>query len=156
MTMPAINNVVSRYLFNTDTPPSNLTNESIIRNEGQQGDRISVDANEYMTTGGGRFAGVERFNFVRNFLASNDYKGILPAGVYTTSELLVAYGITDNLLAVQQYYQGVYDSDYAQRAYVFGSGNYKINDDALFYVNENGTREISNICVVPVDNDFDY
>ncbi|WP_277420393.1 calcium-binding protein [Xanthomonas bonasiae] len=156
VTMPTINQIVSRYLFNADVPPSNLADEALIRDAGQKGGQVDVDANEYMTTGAGRFAGVERFNFVRNFLAGNDYKGSLAPGVYTTSELLAAYGITDNLLAVQQYYQGVYESDYSERAYVFGSGNYKINDDAVFYVNENGTREIDNICVVPVDNDFDY
>jgi len=156
MTMPTISQIVSRYLFNSDSPPSNLADEALIRDAGKQGDAVNVDANEYMTVGAGRYAGVERFNFVRNFLAGNDYQGSLAPGAYTTSELLAAYGITDGLLAVRQYYNGVYESDYAQRAYVFGSGNYKINDDAVFYVNANGTREIDNICVVPVDNDFDY
>ncbi|MBN6150275.1 hypothetical protein JR065_07985 [Xanthomonas sp. AmX2] len=156
VTMPTINQIVSRYLFNTDVPPSNLADEALIRSAGQQGDQVNVNANEYMTTGAGRFAGVERFNFVRNFLAGNDYQGSLPPGVYSTSDLLTLYGIKEGRLAVQQYYQGVYESDYAERAYVFGSGAYEINMDAVFYVNEDGTREIDNICVVPVDNDFDY
>lgn len=159
MTMPSAELIVSRYIFNTDTRPANILDENLIRGEFEKGDPIFVSSNEYMATGGGRFAGVERFNFVRNFLAGNDSGyingDILQPGIYTTAELLEKYGI-ENSLGIQQYYNGVYDDDYANRAYVFGSGNFKINDDALFYVNEDGTRNITNICVEPINDNFDY
>ncbi|MEJ2693583.1 MAG: hypothetical protein P8166_11135 [Candidatus Thiodiazotropha sp.] len=80
---------------------------------------------------------------------------LLP-GTYTTAQLLRLYGITDPKLPVLQYYQGVRDDDFAERAYVFGSGSYKVNDDAIFTVNSNGSRSISNICVEPIDDNFDY
>ena len=78
MSMPSIEQVVSRYLFNRDVPPADLTDESIIRLKGKTGDSIVVDMNEFMTSGGGRFAGVERFNFVRNLFALQliDFLGI--------------------------------------------------------------------------------
>lgn len=72
MSMPTIEQIVSRYLFNQDTPPANLKDESLIRAENALGDPVLVDMNEFMTTGAGRFAGVERFNFVRNFLGAHD------------------------------------------------------------------------------------
>lgn len=163
MTTPTIDQIVSRYLFNQDSPPSNLKDESLIRPAGQVGDPVLVDMNEFMTTGGGRFAGVERFNFVRNFLGGHDDKYLgagasLPPGTYTTSQLLSAYGIApaDSFLAVSQYYNGINDSDYALRAYVFGSCQFRINDDAVFYVNPDGSREIADICVEPVNDNFDY
>jgi hypothetical protein len=34
MSMPSIEEVVSRYLFNRDAPPADLTDESIIREAG--------------------------------------------------------------------------------------------------------------------------
>lgn len=68
VSMPTIEQIVSRYLFNQDAPPANLKDESLIRAEDAPGDPVFVDMNEFMTTGAGRFAGVERFNFVRNFL----------------------------------------------------------------------------------------
>lgn len=165
MAMPTSSQIVSRYLFDSDTPPLDLREDRLIRAEGQSGAPIEVDANEYMTTGGGRFAGVERFNYIRNFLGANEdsYLGSgnnLPPGIYTTAQLLAAYGFDvtngEHILSVSQYHQGIYDYDYAQRAYVFGSTEFKINDDALFYVNEDGTREIANVCVEPVDDNFDY
>lgn len=57
---------------------------------------------------------------------------------------------------MQQVYNGIYDSDFADRAYIFNSSTFKINDDALFYVNEDGTRNITNICVEPINDNFDY
>ncbi|WP_272493077.1 calcium-binding protein [Atopomonas sediminilitoris] len=163
MTLPTIEQIVSRYLFDTDVPPSNLKDAALIRPAGVAGTAIQVDMNEFMTAGAGRFVGVERFRYVRNFLGGHDdaYLGAgqkLAAGVYTRDQLLKAYGKSpdDGVLAVSGYYQGVLDSDYAERAYIFGSGEYQINNDALFYVNEDGSREIVDICVEPKNDNFDY
>jgi hypothetical protein len=63
--MPTLEQIVSRYLFDQDVPPINLKDEALIRDAGVQGTAIKVDMNDFMTTGGGRFADVARFNFVR-------------------------------------------------------------------------------------------
>ncbi|WMR30454.1 calcium-binding protein, partial [Metapseudomonas otitidis] len=163
MSLPTIEQIVSRYLFDKDVPPGNLKDDALIRPKGATGTAIQVDMNEFMTAGAGRFVGVERFKYVRNFLGGHDdaYLGTgkkLAAGVYTRDQLLKAYGKNpdDGVLAVSGYYQGVLDSDYAERAYIFGSGEYQINKDALFYVNEDGSREILDICVEPRNDNFDY
>ncbi|MEX5575052.1 calcium-binding protein [Pseudomonas lijiangensis] len=112
-----------------------------------------------MTTGAGRFVGIEEFRFVRRFLAGNDYGDKkLPPGTYSTSELLDFYGIkaADRVMSVSGYTRGVDQSDYAERAYVFGTSGYQVNADALFYVGEDGSRAISNVSVEPVDDNFDY
>jgi hypothetical protein len=58
--MPSINEIVSRYLFNSKTPPANLVDDNLIRPAGELGDAVDVDAAEFMDTGGGRFADVAR------------------------------------------------------------------------------------------------
>jgi len=162
MSMPTIEQVVSRYLFNQNSPPLDLKDEQLIRLRDELGTELTVDMDEFMTTGGGRFVGVERFRYVRKFLEGDDafYKGasVLPPGIYAKADILGYYNINLNnqYVSVKQYYQGIYDSDYAERAYVFGSGRYLINDDALFIVNSDGTREARNICVEPDDDNFDY
>ncbi|AHF69935.1 hypothetical protein PCH70_47820 [Pseudomonas cichorii JBC1] len=159
MSMPTSQQIVSRYLFNQDTPPGNLKDEKLIRPKDAEGDPVYVDMNEYMTTGAGRFVGIEEFRIVRRFLASDDYGDKkLPPGVYTTAELLDLYGIAqgERILAVSGYTRGVDESDYAERAYVFGTGGYQINADAVFYVGEDGSRSISNIYVEPANDNFDY
>ena len=164
MSLPSIEQIVSRFLFDTDTPPANLKDDALIRPAGQVGKVLEVDKNDFMTAGAGRFVGVERFRYVRNFLGGHDdaYLGAgkkLAAGVYTAEQLLQAYGKNpskDGILAINGYIQGVLESDFIERAYIFGSGEYKINKEARFYVNEDGSREIIDICVEPVDENFDY
>ena len=113
MAMPTIELIVSRYLFNLDSPPVELKDENLIRSAGQKGDPYTVDMNEFMTTGGGRFAGIERFNFVRNFLGGKDDEYLsggatLAPGTYTRDRLLNEYNIPldRGILAIKQYYQG--------------------------------------------------
>lgn len=49
MAMPTSDQIVSKYLFNSDAPPSNLVDERLIRAEDKNGDPIFVNADEYMT-----------------------------------------------------------------------------------------------------------
>ncbi len=41
MNMPTIEQIVSRYLFNKDAPPTNLKDEDLIRSAGAVGDTVS-------------------------------------------------------------------------------------------------------------------
>lgn len=155
MIMPTFKAMMSRYLFNRDTPPDDLVDESLIRGCSEIGAPVLVDANDFMVNGGGRFMSVARFNMVRRFLSGDDYSPLQAGRSYTTSEIFSAYGI-ENKFGLEQYYYGLSDPDYMDRAFVFGSSEFKINDDAKFVVNADGTREIKNIQVVPVDDNFDF
>ena len=158
-TIPTAEEIVSLYLYGQLTPPANLKTEQLIRPPGL-GITKNVDVNEYMTTGGGRFVKVENFLCVRNFLAADDSKyGISPLqpGTYSRDQLLAAYKkVGQGRLDAIQYYLGINDADYADRAYVFGSTKVEINGDAKFVVNPDGSREILDIAVVPVNDNFDY
>lgn len=159
--MPTAEEAICLYLYGQKTPPADLKSEQLIREPGNGSVPLEVDINEYMTTGGGRFVKVENFNYVRNFLAGSDYTASLKPGVYTRDQLLEAYGLqkeggSGGQLDRIQYYFGINDQDYMDRAYVFWSTKFKINSDAEFIINPDGSREILNIAVVPVNDNFDY
>ena len=156
--MPTAEEAICLYLYGQKTPPADLKSERLIREPGNGSVPLEVDINEYMTTGGGRFVKVENFNYVRNFLAGSDYGASLKPGVYTRDQLLTAYGISSGKLDAYQYFLGINDPDYMDRAYVFGSGKFEINSDAKFIINPDGSREILDIAVVPEaeDDNFDY
>ena len=161
MAMPTALEIVSLYLYGQKTLPTDIKTDTLIRPPGIGSAPATVDVNEFMTTGGGRFVKVENFNYVRNFLAAADYNGkTLPSGTYSVDDLLVAYGTPGNPLngvyAAKQYYLGMGDPDYIDRAYVFGSSEFEINADARFIVHPNGNREVLNIAVVPRKDNFDY
>jgi len=156
MAMPTAVEAVSMYLFGQKYPPADLKTDALIRPLGKGADALIVDKNEYMTTGGGRFVKVENFRYVRNFLAATDYPGVsLAPGVYTRDQLLQAYQ-KEGKLSAWQYYLGVQDDDYSDRAYVFGSTDFEIVPDAKFIVNPDGSREIVDIAVQPMADNFDY
>ncbi len=105
MSMPTIEQVVSRYLFNQNSPPLDLKDEQLIRLRDELGTELTVDMDEFMTTGGGRFVGVERFRYVRKFLEGDYafYKGesALPQGIYTKADILGYFNINlDNQLYI--------------------------------------------------------
>lgn len=160
-TIPTAQEILCLYLYGQKTPPSDLKSDVLIRAEGLGEEPAIVDINEYMTTGGGRFVKVESFRYVRNFLAGNDSayikEKVLP-GIYSAKKLLDIYEVSekDRELGIQQYSLGLWDTDYIDRSYVFGSGNFKINDDAKFIVNSDGSREIIDIAVVPAEDNFDF
>ncbi|MDB0544675.1 calcium-binding protein, partial [Ralstonia solanacearum] len=58
---------------------------------------------------------------------------------------------------VNQIYLGAGDTDYAERAYIWGTTRFKIADDAEFVVSADGSREIRNFAIVPDgDENFDF
>lgn len=160
--MPTAEQIVSLYLYGQLTPPTaeQLASDQWIRPEGLGATSMPVNALEYMTTGGGRFVGVHSLPMVRDFLAVTGKYTTLAAGSYTVEQLMEAVGvdITKGLpkLDVYQYFLGQTDADYIDRAYVFGSTKFEVNDKARFIVHADGTRSIENIAIVPVDDNFDY
>lgn len=159
MAMPTAEEIICLYLYGQETPPEDLKTESLIRDTDNSGATYYLNKNEFMTTGGGRFVKVENFKYVRNFLGANDAEYIktnLQPGIYTRDELIEIYQIGSGKLDGSQYYLGIDDPDYMDRAYVFGSMKFEINKDAKFIINSDGSREVLDIAVVPVDDNFDY
>ena len=61
----SVDEILARYLWNQETAPSpsELADDKWIRDANAEGDALIIDANEYMTHGGGRFVSAVDFQF---------------------------------------------------------------------------------------------
>jgi len=157
MTNPTASEITSRYLYGQSSVPD-LLSPDIIRPDTATS-AVNIDAVEFMSTGGGRFAIGRQFELVNQFFTADT--SILPPGTYTKSQVAAMLGLTSYGLNLRQMdYQDSVD-DYAARTYIYNSGAYKIVDDASFVVLGNGERRIDNFAVVPntnisVPDNFDF
>jgi DNA-binding beta-propeller fold protein YncE len=141
--------ITNLYLYGTPTTPTNLADESLIRPNNTAPLEISVDGNVFMQTGPGRFALPVLWDVVNEFFNLNS--GLQP-GTYTEQQLRTLLGISteDGLQTVQQYNYDDGLDNYAERSYIWNSGSYEININAVFVVDANGNRHIENFAVIPV------
>ncbi|MCO6517688.1 MULTISPECIES: hypothetical protein [Snodgrassella] len=61
----SVDEILARYLWNQKTAPlpSELVDDKWIRDASAEGDALMIDAQEYMTHGGGRFVSAANFEF---------------------------------------------------------------------------------------------
>jgi Ca2+-binding RTX toxin-like protein len=114
------------------------------------------DMLEYMTSGGGRFAYPSLFGAVEKFFTATT----IPDGTYAYSDLFnFIFGLnftTDLNITISQYGTGLLSADLAERAYIFGTSEFRLKiDDAIFEV-VGGVKTIRNIEVRAFDDDFDF
>ncbi len=110
--------------------------------------------------GPGRFAVGAQFELVKGFFNSrpllNPSYQISP-GIYTKEQLAAYFGLSNdygwNMKHI--YYRDQVD-DYAERVYIYNSQRFKISDSAKFVVKADGTREIQNFYVEPLQDNFDF
>lgn len=82
---------------------------------------------------------------------------LIPTGAYTKNQIFQLLGINYGGYSINQLYLGTNDTDYAERTYIWGSTKFKLADDVIFVVNQDGSREIRNFAIVPDGNeDFDF
>ena len=162
--IPTMFEILSWYLYGQQTKPEDYLDEKYIgrpvnNDTDKIGSVVYVNATEFMTTGAGRYVDVGNFKAVRKFLAG-EYN--LAPKTYTTEQFFDAIGYPDYKtnkgahLGVSNYGLDTGSEDYLDRAYVFGSMDFMINENAKFIVEEDGTFRIENIAVVPVEDNFDY
>lgn len=70
MATDLIKQIVSLYLYGSNTMPGELVNESLIRSDSATVS-VMLDAAPYMTNGGGRFAKPCQFDVVTRFFDSD-------------------------------------------------------------------------------------
>ena len=162
--IPTMFEILSWYLYGQQTKPEDYLDEKYIgrpvnNDTDKIGSVVYVNATEFMTTGAGRYVDVGNFKAVRKFLAG-EYN--LAPKTYTTEQFFDAIGYPDYKtnkgahLGVSNYGLDTGSEDYLDRAYVFGSMDFMINENAKFIVEEDGTFRIENIAVVPVEDNFNY
>ncbi len=169
--------VTNWYLYGTNTTPTNLVDESLIRSQ----DAIStahIDVVEFMETGAGRFAIAPQFRILRKFFwEPEDYllyespnnSGFIPLdsyplppasdldldiepGEYTKAEIAKKYGLEYYGWPTQQYNWQDETDDYAERTYIYNTQEFKISDEAKFVVTNSGQKWIENFAIEPVEN----
>ncbi|WP_051940632.1 hypothetical protein [Stenoxybacter acetivorans] len=168
-----VDEILSMYLWNSKTPPSGsaLKDDKWIRDQEKPlVDPLKINAQEYMDYGGGRFVSPADFLIVSDFFNS---KKSIKAGTYGFKEIYndilhreaLNNGTKDKLpedlnelqFKVKQYTSGIGSSDFITRAFVFGSTSFTLDWDTLaFVVNSDGSREVHNIKIKPVKDNFDF
>ncbi|ENU79051.1 hypothetical protein F975_03021, partial [Acinetobacter sp. ANC 3789] len=66
------------------------------------------------------------------------------------------YQQAQGTLAVSSYNLDILSDDYAERSYVFGSMQFRLSNDTKFTIDVDGNPKITNLRVVPVDDNFDF
>lgn len=119
-----------------------------------------VDINEYMS-GPGRFASPAFFEVVKQFFSST--LSSLAPGTYTKEDLYTIFGldtINDKIVSVQQSLYDDGQDNYLERAYIWESTAFQIDNHARFVVNADGSRYIQDFGIIPYSNDgtenFDF
>ena len=168
-TLPTLESITSLYLYGSETPPDNLASDSIIRPplKEEELEKINVDLKEFME-GPGRFVTPGDFSFIKYFF-NPDYdeitdsdldpyyyiSGKIEPGRYTKKQIFDIFNITSLKEKIESQIAGLYDDgkdDLIERAYIWNTMAFQINDDAVFVVNKDGTRTIENFAIIPYRN----
>ena len=165
-----IDNVLSRYLWNSPTPPKREDMELSVTHEKRF--PIRINAVDYMKNGAGKYASATDFKMFENFFKARN----LPARekpysfdeignkLYTdfTERQRVMFGPKGNgfTVAVSQYGIDTSSSDYVERAFIFGSTQVTVTQADIaklqFFVRPDGSREIRNLRITPKNDNFDF
>ena len=164
----SVDEILARYLWNQETAPSpsELVDDKWIRYVSAEGEALMIDAQEYMTHGGGRFVSAADFKFFRDFFSSEFSAGsydfismwnILRAENPINSEISNDKKVKRFTTAISQYEVGIGSSDYLTRAFIFGSTGFTIDFDSIkFVVKADGTKEIQGLKIIPCEDNFDF
>jgi hypothetical protein len=145
--------ITQLYLYNSLGVPdaTQRLDSGLIRPVSQDERLLSaaqVYAQSYMTTGGGRFARGPLFDLVQRFFDASSE--LLPPGIYTRSMLQEMFSLGSTLsIAIKQMEFADSVDDWAERTYIYNSGNFSVADTARFVVEPDGTRHIEQFAIVP-------
>ncbi len=148
----SIQKITNLYLYGSETKPRNLVDDTLIRTEVRTIDppaaNVGVDVVQFMATGAGRFAIGALFDLVQIFFSQTT---ILKPNVsgYTKDDLKKKFGIDYLGFSFSQVTRADGNDDWLARAYIYNSMEFKISDNARFYVDANGNRRIENFAVEP-------
>lgn len=138
--------VTNLYLYGSTTRPTNLANSNLIRLPTAQA-TVSVDVNEYMTSGAGRFASAADFDLVNAFFDPMMFAALAP-GAYTEDQLAPYVG-NRRSVALSQYDYADDNDDYAERVYIWNTVGFEISDRARFIIDTDGSRYIEDFAIIP-------
>lgn len=146
------------FLYGQSDTPDNLDSSSIIRDV-ESTSSLQVTMKSYMDKLG-RFAPPSQFELIKDFFASGSaiptkYDSSGNVTYYTKSELAELFGLSYYGLVVEQYQVDDGKGDYAERTLLWNSTQFKISDDAQFWVGEDGSKSIKSLAIEPMTDNFD-
>jgi hypothetical protein len=149
--------ILSRYLFDRATPPSNLVDNKLIRDSGAQPADKQIDANWYMKEGPGRFGFASLSPLVQAFfeldeLGNYKYQLAGRAAPYTRDELVkkggngLIAGLDTSRLSIQQHDYSDGKDNFGERVFIWASTALSVGNNVQFYVDPStGDRFIRNL-----------
>lgn len=160
MSMLTTEEIINLYLWGDKVAPTPeaIADDKYIRGKDERTTEF-IDAYDYMTNGAGRYGTADRFKMFERFFAG---EGNFKAGEYDFLEFgEKVYGSgfdpKDITIGFTQYGVDMDSDDFVDRSYVFGSTEFTFDVTSVrFVVNEDGTREIVNLKIVPEPDNFDY
>lgn len=90
MALPTAEEITNLYLYGVSKRPQNLLDPSL--SQPRAGVVLSVDVNDYMSNGAGRYADVADFDFIADFFG---WGNNMPPGIYTKDDVFKAFGYRD-------------------------------------------------------------
>ncbi|GFE82768.1 hypothetical protein GCM10011487_47680 [Steroidobacter agaridevorans] len=163
MTLPSSQQITNLYLYGQDTTPENLANDALIRPSDARA-HTTVNVNEYMESGAGRFANAAFFEFIKLFFSPTS-SGLHTPGTrreLTQQQLRAELGLDNStaLISQQQWAYADGQDDWAERVYIWNTVAYELANDARFIITETGERYIENFRIRPWTNtgeeNFDF
>lgn len=145
-------NITQYFLYGQSDTPTKLT-ERLRDVPVNSTVDIDVTIQSYMSSYVGRYAVAARAEFVQRFFQGT---AILPPGTYTVNSLIPTVGAESFSFSYQQSQVDLANNNYMERAYVFGHERFSLSGDTQFVVLSDGTRSISNLKIIPEDDNFDF
>ncbi|MDD2838806.1 MAG: hypothetical protein PHX59_07585, partial [Sulfuricurvum sp.] len=164
-----IETMTNLYLYGDFNKPSNLVDEKLIRNStdqlgrDQNGNKLYyttveiTNINDFMQNGPGRIATPNQFSIIKNFMQGGMYT-LQPGQEYQLEIINTQAGEkypTNRIFSTQEFYYIDNMNDHELRTYVYGSVSFVIKSGTLV-VNADGSREIKNLVIAPIEDNFDY
>ena len=161
--------VTNLYLWGTETRPENedLLSSGIIRPTDDPRVPTSVNVDDYMSVGPGRYATAHDFGIVHSFFASDasalrTYANVASDedATFTEEEFRNYIGGADALISQSESLLDHAEADFAERIYIWETVAFEIADTARFAVTPEGKLEIRSFAVIPFNtnghDDFDF
>ncbi len=156
MTLPSAKTILNWYLYGSSNVPVEKATDTLIRPDDRTS-TVSINKQEFMDTGGGRFAVASQFELVQRFFAA-PVDLFVRDKVYTKTEVASLLGYTSNDFYgwdMQQYNFVDGKDDLAERTYIYNSMRFKIVDNTTFVLPSGSLddRKITNFASEPIYKD---
>jgi Ca2+-binding RTX toxin-like protein len=144
--------ITKLYVFGTNNPSPDDYNQHI-RPSTATPASITYGMNDYMTSGGGRFAYPSLFGAIKKFFDTT-----IDDGTYTYAQIAGLLGLSDNdiRIGISQYGTSIGSADHAQRSYIFGSTSFTFDISKVTFKVTGGVKTINNLEVRAFNDNFDF